>query len=128
MKSTYSIPLSDVIEEFQLESVYMPGSSEEIKVTSPEVTRPGLALTGFMDIFEPFRIQIIGRAEHKYLSGLSSKQRRERLSAFFARKPVAIVITTELPIYEEMMCEAERWKVPLLRTPERTSAFMAQRF
>lgn len=125
MKSKYSIPLSDVIKEFQLEEVYMPSSASEIRITSPEVTRPGLALCGFMEIFEPFRIQIIGRAEHKYLAGLSDEDRKMRLDAFFSKKPVAVVITTNLPIYDEMITAAKNGKTPLLRTGERTSAFMA---
>ena len=125
MKSKYSIPLSDIVKEFQLEEIYMPVASSDIKVSSPEVTRPGLALTGFMDIFEPFRIQIIGRAEHKYLAGLSDDERKSRLEAFFAKKPVAVVITTNLPIYDEMLAAAKNEKTPLLRTSDRTSAFMA---
>ena len=125
MKSKYSIPLSEIINEFQLEEIHMPKSPDEIAITSPEVTRPGLALTGFMDIFEPFRIQIIGRAEHKYLAGLSSAERKQRLGAFFAKKPVAVVITTDLPIYDEMLAAAQKEKTPLLRTADRTSAFMA---
>ena len=125
MKSKYSIPLKDIINEFQLEYIYMPEGGESIKITSPEVSRPGLALSGFMEIFEPFRIQIIGKAEHKYLAGLSAQERKQRLDAFFAKKPVAVVITTKLEPYPEMTAAAMAEKVPLLRTEERTSAFLA---
>ena len=125
MKSKYSIPLSDVIKEFQLEEIYMPSSPEEIMVSSPEVTRPGLALSGFMEVFEPFRIQIIGKAEHKYLEGLGESERKARIDAFFARKPVAVVVTTNLTVYDEMMAAARKEGTPLLRTNERTSTFMA---
>ena len=62
MESKYSIPLSEIIKEFSLEEVYLPTDAKNIKVSSPEVSRPGLALTGFIDVFEPFRIQIIGKA------------------------------------------------------------------
>ena len=125
MKSKYSIPLSDVIKEFQLEEIYMPLSPEQIMITSPEVTRPGLALSGFMDVFESFRIQIIGKAEHKYLAGLSDEDRQARLDAYFALKPVAVVVTTNLSIYDELLASAKKEGTPLLRTNERTSAFMA---
>ena len=116
MQSKYSIPLSDVISEFSLEEIYIPRSTKEIKISSPEVSRPGLALSGFVEVFEPFRIQIIGKAEHKYLSGLSHAQRSLRISEFFKLKPVAVVITTGLLIYDEML-EAARL--------EGTSPFMA---
>ncbi len=125
MQSKYNIPLSDVISEFALEEIYMPCDSHDIKVSSPEVSRPGLALSGFIDVFEPFRIQIIGKAEHKYLSGLSKSQRSIRLNAFFKLKPVAVVITTGLLIYDEMLGAAKTEGIPLLRTNDRTSPFMA---
>ena len=125
MKSKYSIPLSDILKEFQLEEIYMPSDPDKILVKSPEVSRPGLAFSGFVEIFEPFRIQVIGRAEHKYLAGLSDELRMERIDAFFALKPVAVVITTNLKIYDEMLEAAKKYGTPLLRTDERTSTFMA---
>ena len=125
MESKYSIPLSNIISEFSLEEIYLPVSADEIKISSPEVIRPGLALSGFVDVFEPFRIQIIGKAEHKYLSGLSIPQRAIRINAFFKMKPVAVVITSNLQIYDEMLEAAKAENIPLLRTEERTSPFMA---
>jgi HPr kinase/phosphorylase len=64
MSVEYSIPLSKVEEEFNLIRVTVPENYEEIKVDTPEVNRPGLALTGFYEIFERARISIIGNAEH----------------------------------------------------------------
>ena len=125
MQSTYSIPLSKLIAEFSLESVVMPRAAEEILITSPEVSRPGLALTGFVEIFEPFRIQIIGRAEHQYLCELSTQKRHERLEKFFEKQPVALIITSALEIDSDMKRLAKQYEIPLLRTIERTSAFMA---
>ena len=125
MESKYSIPLSSVIEEFQLEKVYMPENEDEIMITSPEVSRPGLALTGFVEVFEPFRIQVIGKAEHKYLSELSPTQRSIRLEKFFKMRPVAVVVTSHLMIFDEMAPHAMEFNVPLLRTNDRTSSFMA---
>lgn len=125
MESKYSIPLRDIISEFSLEEIYLPSSASEIKISSPEVIRPGLALSGFLEVFEPFRIQIIGKAEHRYLSGLSIPQRAIRLNSFFKLKPVAVVMTSNLQIFDEMLKAAEAEGIPLLRTEERTSPFMA---
>ena len=125
MESKYSIPLSEVVKEFQLDVVCSPCELKEIDIKSPEVSRPGLALTGFVEVFEPFRIQIIGKAEHKYLSEMSHTQRSIRLEKFFKMKPVAVIITSQLSVFDEMKAHAEEFGVPLLRTSERTSAFMA---
>ncbi|MBQ9085600.1 MAG: HPr(Ser) kinase/phosphatase [Clostridia bacterium] len=125
MKSKYSIPLNSLIGEFQLEQLVMPKTGTEILVSSPEVDRPGLALSGYVDSFEPLRIQIIGRAEHIYLSGLDDGERSRRLDKFFSLKPVAVVLTSSNEPQQAMLTFAEQYGVPLLRTAERTSAFMA---
>ncbi len=125
MESKYSIPLSSLIKEFQLEEVEMPENGAEIMVSNPEVIRPGLTLSGFVEVFEPTRIQIIGRAEHTYLSQLTSIQRNVRLENLFRLKPVAVVVASHLPIHNEMAKNARKYGVPLLRTAERASPFMA---
>ena len=125
MESKYSITLSEIIKEFQLEVVHMPKDPKEIMVSSPEVARPGLALAGFMEVFEPFRIQILGRAEHAFLDGLPDDEHNHRIREFFKHKPVAVVITSALPICDATIESAKELEIPLLRTDERTSAFMA---
>ena len=125
MESKYSIPLSDFIREFALEEIFLPENSADIMVSSPEINRPGLAFSGYLDVFEPYRIQVIGKAEHQYLSGLSSVQKSIRLEKFFSQKPVAVIITTQLSAFDELVAQARANGVPLLRTRERTSTFMA---
>ncbi len=125
MKSKYSIPLGNLIREFHLQEIYLPESGQDILVQSPEVSRPGLAFAGFVDIFESHRIQLIGRAEHLYLQNLSAEDRLARMEEFFSMKPVAVIMTTNLVAFDEMKASAQKYGVPLLVTKERTSAFMA---
>ncbi len=125
MQSKYPIPLSQVIRECQLEIISLPEGGEDIQIASSELNRPGLALAGFTEMFEPNRIQLIGRMEHRYLSELSDAQRAKRLEAFFALKPVAVVLTSNLPPFDEMVALSKSSSIPLLRTEERTSSFMA---
>ena len=125
METKYTMPLSALIKEFQLESIYLPDEAEKILVKSKEVSRPGLAFSGFYELFESFRIQIIGKAEYRYLEDLDENDRRTRLDAFFEKKPIAVVLTTSLEVFPEMKEFAEKYGVSLLRTAHRTSAFMA---
>ena len=66
----YSVTLKTLIEEFKLETLYIP-EGRKIKITQPEVNRPGLALSGFFEFFDHNRIQLIGNAEHQYIAALS---------------------------------------------------------
>ena len=79
MKSQYTIPLKNLINEFHLEELYMPTDPEQIMVASTEVDRPGLAIAGYTESFEPLRIQIVGRAEHAYIKSLSEEEQAAHL-------------------------------------------------
>ena len=125
MAETYSIPLSQLSQEFSFEEVMVPENYSEILITTPEVNRPGLALTGFLDVFDEERIQIIGNAEYKYLNGLSDDERATRIRDFVNARPVAVLFTTNLPVFYEMLAEAKKCDVPILRTTEKTSPIMA---
>ncbi len=121
----YSVSLSDMMSEFALETLYMPDSMEEIAFTVPRVNRPGLQLFGFYDYYEAGRIQIFGKAESKLLRTFTPEEREKRLEQFYATHPCAVIITTGLEICPEHLPLAEKYSVPLLRTPDKTSDFMA---
>lgn len=121
----YSISLDKLGKELALEEVYMPVPSSEILITNREVNRPGLALAGFLTVFEPTRIQVIGRAEMQYLFEIGKDVAEARLEAFFAQKPVAVIITTNFEIGEEILLPAKKYGVPILRSREKTSPMMA---
>ena len=121
----YSISLDKLGKELALEEVYMPVPSSEILITNREVNRPGLALAGFLTVFEPTRIQVIGRAEMQYLFEIGKDVAETRLEAFFAQKPVALIITTNFEIGEEILLPAKKYGVPILRSREKTSPMMA---
>jgi len=119
------VSLKKVIEEKKLTPVFLPDDSAKIVISSSDVSRPGLALSGFFDHFDAKRIQIIGNAEAVFLQKMSDELRRERLCDFLKMNPVAIIVThgNEVdPILREL---SEYFEIPLLSTEENTSDFMA---
>ncbi|MDR0983683.1 MAG: HPr(Ser) kinase/phosphatase [Ruminococcus sp.] len=120
-----NISLRKIIDEFLLEDIYLPKNPEKIFITDTDVTRPGLQLAGFYEYFIPDRIQIIGNAEHHYLSKLSDNIRGKSLDKFFSQHPVAIVIARDLPIFPEYTELAAKYDVPVLRTSDGTSGFIS---
>lgn len=124
-KQTYTVPLSAVIKEHQLEEIYVPCPTEERMVTASDVNRPGLALSGFFDYFNNDRIQIIGKHEHGFLENMPHDLRANHVDELVATNPPAIIVTRSLPIPEELMTSCQRHGVPLLRSKESTSGLMA---
>ena len=125
MEELYSIPLSDLCKEFSLEIVYAPDHFESIMITSSEISRPGLALAGFFEIFDASRIQIIGNAEHLYLASLTPEERLDRITNYINARPVAVVFSTSGEIFEELLKAAMLTGGPVLRSHETTSSLMA---
>lgn len=125
MAKTFSVSLAEIIKEMSLETVYMPKDPSEILVSSGDVNRPGLALGGYLDYFDSERIQIVGKSEFGYLSDLAPELRRQRVKDFVACHPPAIVISREMHPLPELQDACLQEQVPLLRSKDITSSFMA---
>ena len=98
---------------------------ENIKITCTRVNRPGLQMVGFYDHYEQQRLQIIGKVEYFFLAGLDDAERSSRLEDFFRSAPAGVIFTSSLPVDDEVISLAGKYRVPLLRTTKSTSDFMA---
>ena len=125
MEELYTVKLSNVINEFSLETIYLNDLPENIEISCSRINRPGLQMVGFYDHYEPIRLQIIGKVEHLYLESLDPEQRGERLDDFFRSRPIGVIYTTSLPVSDEVVSLAEKYGVPLMRTSKSSSDFMA---
>ena len=125
MDETYSVELSKIIDEFKLETIYLPDLPENIHVSCTRVNRPGLQFAGYYDHYEQARMQIIGTVEHTYLEQLPPEERYQRLEDFFRSQPVGVIVTTSIRLGDYTEELAAKYRVPLMRTPTRTSDFMA---
>ena len=119
----YGIKLSSIIKELHLEVLY--SGEEDREITTAEVARPGLPLAGFTELYQPHRFQIIGREEYSFLDMLDSEIRDHNIDIFMRADPACVIFSSSLEPQPEFLKYAERYNVPLLRTSERTSEFMA---
>ena len=125
MEEIYTVSLSKVIGAFDLETVYLPDLPDNIPVSCSRVNRPGLQMVGFYDHYEQARLQIIGKVENLFLAQLPREERERRLEDFFRSAPAGVIVTSSIEIQPETIELAAKYRVPLLRTKERTSDFMA---
>ena len=125
MAGKFTVSLGKIIDEFHLETIYMPKDPAEILIDENDVTRPGLQLMGFYEYFNPERMQIIGKMEFAYLSTIDEETRTQRLDALMSRHIPALIIARELPYFSEMLDLVKKYEVPLLRSKESTSNFIS---
>jgi len=121
MSIEYTIPIKDLVKEFNFETVYMPKNGYKTTVKSTDLNRPSLQLTGFFEYFDNSRIQLFGKVEYAFLENKSSEERKNALRGLFEHKIVMMLITRGLPVFPEMMELAKEYETPILRTGESTS-------
>ena len=124
-KQTYTVPLSAIIKETSLEVVYTPCPPAERMVSSADINRPGLALSGYLDYFDSDRIQVMGKNEHSFLENLPHDLRESHLNELVGTNPPAVILARGLPILPELLAACEAHGVPLLLSKESTSTLMA---
>ena len=120
MPEIYTLPLSKIIHELQLEATYLPKSADDILIQSRDVVRPGMELSGYLEYFDPKRIAVIGRAETAMVQSWRTDKRSIALESYFSQQPPALIFARGIEPSEEMRALAVRYGVPLLRTTEST--------
>ena len=122
---TSRVNLQKIIDEKNLTTIYTPEDPKQIMISSTDVIRPGLALSGFFEHYDSRRIQVIGDAEATYIKQMSEEQRRERVTDYFRRNPVALVFTHNNEVDEVVLELAECFEIPVFATSENTSDFVS---
>ncbi len=123
MRSNYTVSLEKIMEEFSLETIFLPGNAADVLIATAEINRPGLQMAGYYEFFDADRIQIIGISEDSFLKRFTEEKAVARLEEFFSKKPPAVIVARNLPISESYIRAAEKYGVALLRTAESTSDF-----
>ncbi len=96
------------------------------RITSPYMQKTGLALAGFHEYLRAGRVLVFGPSEIRYLESLPSGQRTETLRKVCEQEIPCILVTGGLRAFGEIIFEAERAGVPVLRTQEPTPTAVAK--
>ncbi len=97
------------------------------EIEEPDLNRPGLALSGFLDYFPTERLQVMGKTEVTFWTSLDSETRRERLESIFGQfKPVGFVICHGMEPPADLCARALQAQVPVLATTVPTTKFVSE--
>lgn len=123
--SEFKVSLCKIIKEFNLTQINETKDIEKVMVSSNEVNRTGLPLTGFFDYFDNNRLQIIGNVETAYLSTLSEEKIREAMEMLFENDIPAMIVSRDIEPSPVIVEVANKYNTPLLRTSLSTSRFVS---
>ncbi len=95
-------------------------------ITSPYVQKTGLALAGFHQYLKPGRVLIFGESEIRYLESLPEEDRVRTIRAAFSQSFPCLLMTGGLTPPRELVMEADRVSIPLMRTSVVTPTAIAK--
>ena len=121
----YSVSLTTLVEEFNLEVAFAATDYEKIRLTVADVGRPGLPLTGYFDHFEPMRLQVMGNVETSYLQKLTDSERAIAYDRLLSYKVPALLISRDSAPDAHCLEMAKKHNVTLLRSHETTSSVVS---
>lgn len=99
------------------------GVSLDGSIINPDLSKPGLALSGYTARFPENCPQVFGKTEMSYLSTLEPAEARARLKALFAHRVPAVFVTRGQEVPDTLLSVAESAGVPVFRTAMVTADF-----
>ena len=116
-----SVKVKDLIEKVRLRIVYGSDDLLDKEISTSDISRPGLEMTGYFDYYTPERIQLIGMKEWSYLMKMTSHNRHQVLLKMFQPETPVVIVARNLEIPEEMRRAAEEKQIAILTNRTSTS-------
>lgn len=120
-----AIAVETLVKKFSLE-VLAGHDRLNRTVSKSRAHRPGLEFVGYFDFFPMERVQVLGKKEINYLHTLSEDERKLHIGNIVKYHPPCFIVTSGQQglTYLTLFCEKEG--IPLLRTSETTTEFIAK--
>lgn len=116
------VTVKELAEQFDLEILGGWKGLDRELVTS-DLYRPGLELAGFFTYYPAERLQMLGRTELTFISGLPETVRRKRLQFLCNDQTPCFCITRGEKVPQELEVAAAAKEIPILRTSGSTTRF-----
>lgn len=116
MGTEKGVKLSKIVEKCDLEIVHKSSNYDDIVLKSPDVNRPGLQMTGYMEEFPYERIQIIGTVEFTYLTSLDNRMQYERFRGILSYNIPGVIFSYNRDIPKDILDLADYYDKTILRS------------
>lgn len=116
-----TVTVKMLVDKVKLKVVY--GNDELLakEITTADISRPGLEMTGYFDYYSPERLQLLGMKEWTYLMKMTSHNRYQVLTEMIKPETPAIIVARKLEVPEEMLAAAKEKGIVILQSHISTS-------
>lgn len=115
-----SLQVEELVNELQLEVLTGENYLDRL-VTTSDISRPGLELTGYFNYYSHDRIQLFGRKETTFADQMTHEERLMVMRRMCSEDMPAFIISRKLTPPRELLQAADEAHIPVLRTVLSTS-------
>ena len=116
-----TVTVKMLVDKLKLRVIYGNEKLLSKPITTADISRPGLEMTGYFDYYTPERIQLVGMKEWSYLIKMTSHNRHQVLRKMFQPETPVLIIARDLEVPEEMLRAAEEKQIAILSSRVPTS-------
>jgi HPr kinase/phosphorylase len=109
-------------EVLQLEVVAGSGGLDRV-IKVPEISSPGLVLSGYTERFLSERLHVLGETEVHYLTSLDPDERRSAVEPLLGPTVPCVFVTKGQTVPDDVLAGAETANVPVITSSLKTSEF-----
>jgi len=121
---TESVTVAELVKANRLD-VYSGEENLDRQITTSDISRPGLELTGYFNYYPAKRVQLLGITETSFAKGMSHKKLLDVMRKMCQPETPAFVISTQLDLPEELKESAAEAGIPILGTKLTTSRVLS---
>ena len=121
-----TVTVKMLVDKVKLKVIYGTKELLEKPITTADISRPGLEMTGYFDYYSPERIQLVGMKEWSYLNTMTDYNRYSVFSTMFKKETPAIIVARGLEIPKEMLRAAKENGVCVLQGHNGTSTLSGE--
>ncbi|UQS85078.1 HPr(Ser) kinase/phosphatase [Apilactobacillus apisilvae] len=121
---TYNVSVADLVENTHLDIFYGKEYLDR-PITTSDISRPGLELTGYFNYYPAKRIQLLGITETSYAKGMKSEELYKVMNEMCHPETPAFVISTQLDPPDELIRAAKNEHIPILGSKLTTSRVLS---
>ena len=117
-----TVTVKMLVDKLKLKVVYGNEKLLSKPITTADISRPGLEMTGYFDYYSPERLQLVGMKEWSYLKTMTANNRYSVFANIFREETPAVIVARGLEIPEEMLQAAKENGVAVLQGRNGTSS------
>jgi len=120
-----SVTVAELVKNVRLNVYAGEKYLEDRLITTSDISRPGLELTGYFDYYPAKRVQLLGITETSFTKKMTNKELTKVMEEMCQPETPVFVVSTNIEPPKQLVKAAEDAKIPILGTKVTTSRVLS---